>query len=252
MNSKSGAECPVLSLGRGAVIRLETLVGYIDKALWAEDGEAFHSGRRAFEDPALRLYLLGINPGHAKSAPFSSPTLRANIERVRDEEADWSAHQAVWESSEAGSFQRGLRHLFVEVLQTDPYRIPASNLVFYRADRQKDIPGFRDLKMRCWPFHQAVICGLGIQVIVCLGRTVTRFVTAKLCEDVPYRPVETFTEQYPRRHWQSQIYEARPDQPLVVGLTHPSVAHWNQDAADPTHLVVNALDRKTGAGTGQS
>ena len=227
------------------MIRLEELLEHVAPALRSEDGEVFHSGRSAFEHPEIRLYLLGINPGKAKSDPFSSKTIQANIDWVCAEGPnDWSAHAAVLEQSpsEALSFQHGINHLF-RTLRADPCRIPASNLIFHRSGQQKDLKDFRKLAEQCWPFHQAVIRALDIQVIVCLGGHVARFVSRKLRDDEPYRPIETFVEGYEKRRWKSHLNQARTDQPLVAGLTHPGRAHWTQEAADPTDLVVRALGR---------
>ena len=88
----------------------------------------------------------------------------------------------------------------------------------------------------CWPVHQAVIDALGIKVVVCMGNTCGQWVRertgANLC-------VDKFVENNARR-WQSHLHRS-PTNLMVATLTHPSIAAWNSDDADPIGLVERAL-----------
>ena len=131
-----------------------------------------------------------------------------------------------------------MQYLFVKGCGINLGRVPASNLVFQRSRRTQFLgTPFKELALACWPFHKAVIERLGIRVIVCLGAPASDFVLERLLVD----DRERFTEQNDRGFF-SCVYRATPDMPVIVRLSHPSIADWTATKTDPTHLVKSALD----------
>ena len=213
--------------------RIEEFASLIPDHLLDKPGRVFYSGRRAFESPS-DLYILGLNSG-------GDPNV--DIESIREHtDAVFSDSGAGWSRYVEGSkpFHRRMRHLF-QVLDRCPNEVPASNLLFLRSKRFKDIPKHtrNSLITECWSFHKAVIDTLKVRVVVCLGKDSGEEIGKIL--RAGSNSVDCFTEEYESRNTQSFTY--RNDNGLsVVQLTHPSYADWTSPAADPTKLVQRALD----------
>ena len=128
--------------------------------------------------------------------------------------------------------QRRITYL-LDQLDLDPRGVPASNLVFVRSKRAGELGHrFEELAAQCWPFHQAVIDGLGVKVVLCLGRRATDQVRKQLGT---HRLIDSFSENN-KRKWSTRVYSG-DETPLVIGVTHPSVADWTASATDPTGLI---------------
>lgn len=141
---------------------LESLAALVPDEVFDRSGSVFYAGREAFETPG-GLYLLGLNPGGDPVALQDGTVRRdtqwvvreapANLSRYRDEE--WGAPPGT------SPLQRRVLHL-LETLGLDAGTIPSSNLVFARSRQETGIsPELPRLIDACWPFHQAVIYGLG-------------------------------------------------------------------------------------------
>ncbi|HEY6455472.1 MAG TPA: hypothetical protein VIY90_09365 [Steroidobacteraceae bacterium] len=125
-------------------------------------------------------------------------------------------------------------------MQLDPGRVPASNVIFLRPEREKNIDGqFDQLAAQCWPLHQAVIEGLEIKVILCFGKRAGGWVRKRLNAN---DQVDEFIERNERR-WTSTAY-MNPDGVAVIVATHPSIVDWTTPEADPTPLVERMLTGK--------
>ena len=128
-------------------------------------------------------------------------------------------------------------HLLRQV-NLDPRNVPASNVIFERSAREKDINNrFRELVELCWPFHQAVIERLGVRVVLCFGKSSGRWVCERLYANIL---VDQFIEDNTRR-WASTSYKNSNGISVVVA-THPSIADWSKSETDPSHLVNNMLE----------
>jgi hypothetical protein len=59
--------------------------------------------------------------------------------------------------------------------------MPASNVLFVRSSREKDIKElYNEYAEKCWNFHEKVIKDLSIKTILCFGKTLGNFVKKKL------------------------------------------------------------------------
>ena len=196
-------------------------------------GRVFYSGRRAFESPS-ELYVLGLNS--SGDPEVEKETVYEHIEKINKYPEDLWSRYAEGEKK----FHRKMEHLF-QVLGRSPAEVPASNLVFLRSQRFREIP--RDSRKKlindCWAFHQAVIDDLKVRVIVCLatdsGNELRKIIR------VDKEPIDCFKESYNKRKAKSFTFSNRKGV-SVVQLTHPSYADWTSPAADPTRLVVRALE----------
>jgi uracil-DNA glycosylase len=127
-------------------------------------------------------------------------------------------------------------------LNLEPGNVPASNVIFVRSAREKDINNqFRQLAELCWPFHQTVIETLGVRVVLCFGQKSGDWVCKQLNANIK---VDQFVEQYEKRHWTSISYK-NSDGVAVVVATHPSIADWTTPSADPSLLVKRMLEVTT-------
>ena len=215
------------------VVRIEELASLIPEDLLDKPGRVFYSGRQAFESPS-DLYILGLNSGGDPGK--EQETIGEHRERVlRHSGAGWSRYV-----EGLRPFHRRMEYLF-GALGCCPGHVPASNIVFLRSKRAKEIPQtyWNELIDKCWRFHKAVIEILKVRVIVCLGKdsgeAVRRMLKCGKCV------VDTFTENYEIRKTRS--FTCRNDSGLsVVQLTHPSYANWMAPAADPTGLVTRAME----------
>lgn len=202
-------------------------------------GVVFSSGQSAFSNPSP-LYVLGLNPGGSPDENREE-TLRSHTEMVANAAPDWlSFSDQSIKGKKAGTygFQPRVLHV-LEQTGLNPRSVPASNLVFVRSRREKDIAGQLDsLAEQCWPFHRQVIEGLGVKVVLCFGSTAARWLRRKL--GAVTQPIDSFTEENMRR-WTSRAYAARTMGLTIIAATHPSIANWANTTCDPTPLVARAL-----------
>lgn len=193
-------------------------------------GKAFHSGRLAFSAPR-DLYILGFNPGG--DPEDRSETVASNIEQVRQEAEGWCAFlDQEW--NPGGKHTRGKARMQLEMqelaacLGLDLRGIPASDVIFARsrqAHHLDDPSGLMDL---CWPFHQAVIEGLGIGVVLCLYEGAAKFVRKKT--DARAQPVDRVCERSRagRKYWRETF--AAPSGLKIVQITRPTGIPWTRNA----------------------
>ena len=220
---------------------IENFEKLIPKSQRKRSGKAFYSGRRAFEAQS-DLYIIGLNPG-GKPKDYQKETVRRHTRGVlHNKPTNWSAYKdEAWGNQAKGEdvHQRRVRYLFRK-LKLNARKVPASNLIFPRSQSKKKLKGdFKELACECWPFHEAVIKQLEVRVVVCLGKDVGKWV----CDHLDARaPIDEFVEIYPKRRWKSHTHKNASGL-TVVTLTHPSNADWTNPNADPTGLVVNALNK---------
>jgi hypothetical protein len=217
---------------------IEEFMALIPDSVLVESGAAFYSGKAAFSMPSP-LYILGLNPGGSPQFQ-ADDTVKKHTEMVLDKENYWSEYQdeSWWEGHKPGTsgMQPRVLHL-IKRLGFDPQKIPASNVVFVRSVREKDInKRFQKLAELCWPFHQAVIERLGVRVVLCFGQRSGSLVCERLNANAP---VDRFVENNNRR-WTSTSYK-NSNGIFVVVATHPSRADWTTDATDPSELVKRML-----------
>ena len=210
-------------------ISIEKFARFIPGYLLDKPGRVFYSGRKAFESPS-RLYVLGLNS--AGDPKKKKDTIKDNINKVSNplEPEKWSRYRCVPDAYHSGVIN------LLKSLGEEPEDVPASNLVFQRSKRPKDLPDFRMLVQECWPFHQAVIDELKVRVVVCMGAEGREDVRNML--KVNSLPLDSFTEPN-RPSWQSLTYR-NAEGLVLVQLTHPSRA-WKSRATDPTALVKRAI-----------
>ncbi len=217
---------------------IDELFQLVPKNLLDRSGRVFYSGRDAFSNPS-RLYLLGLNPGGSPEQQ-AKETLSWHSSRVLHElPRNWSAYRdESWEGKAPGTLGMQPRVLHaLRRLSVDPGRVPASNLIFVRTQREAGLEGRGDeFANACWAFHERVINTLNIEVVLCFGRTSGDWVRSKLGAR---RHVETFVERNERR-WKSESFRSANGTGVVIA-THPSVADWRNPATDPTHLVEHLL-----------
>ena len=203
-------------------------------------GKAFYSGRLAFSLPS-DLYILGVNPG-GKPEEYPDETVDSHTEWVLGSSPkNWSAYRdESWGTSGARAGSRGMQprmlHFFRQ-LNVNPGEVPASNVVFARSSRKATLEGdYTKMATDCWRFHQAVIDGLDVRIVVCLGNDAGGWVRSRL---FAHQQIAEFVEDNNRR-WTSRLY-ANSNGLKVAVLTHPSIAAWTNPKTDPTRLVLNAF-----------
>ena len=223
----------------------DELLDLVPTELHPEPGEVFYSGATAFAQPSL-LYLLGFNPGGDPArAELSRYTIAADLAASRaPQRRDWSGFEDDWRDFGPGAvaFQRRVRHLLTVCGIGDARRVPASNALFVRSTRIQALGWQRaqSLLRDCWAVHEKVISALGVRVVVCLGQETGRWVRAQVGASHA-TAIDTYAETNGRR-WRSATHQGiRGIQ--VVTLTHPSVADWTTPQADPSRLLVRALQR---------
>lgn len=216
---------------------IEEFAQLIPNELHQESGNVFYSGRDAFAAPA-NLYILGLNPGGDPLDPRAD-TIAQSIEAVLHEAPNWSAYRdSSWAGAVPGTsgMQPRVLHLLRRV-GLSPGEVPASNIIFTRSRREKDLVGnIENLKESCWPFHQAVIKQLKPKVILCFGQTSGSWVCKKLGAA---QQTDEFIENNNRR-WRSRSFTNQQGTKVVVA-THPSIANWASSSTDPSGLVRRAL-----------
>jgi hypothetical protein len=219
---------------------MQDFLKLVDPALLPMSGRTFYTGRTAFAQPA-DIYLLGLNPGGDPEAQ-ADETIARDISLLLNERPEaWSAYaDESWRGFAVGAkkLQRRVQHL-CRAIGEDPRAVPASNVIFVRTTREAHMRDLkRDYLRACWPVHRAVIDGLGVKVIVCMGATagawVREMVGASTLRD-------RFVEDNARR-WVSETFDSDTG-PAVVTLTHGSIADWTAKASDPSGLVCTALER---------
>ena len=210
----------------------------IPESLLSASGAVFYSGRAAFSAPSP-LYILGLNPG-GDPQDQADDTVKKHTDMVLNGKQYWSEYQdeTWWEGREPGTsgMQPRVLHL-LRRLSLDPQKVPASNVVFVRSARERDIKKqFHQLSELCWPFHKAVIEQLGVRMVLCLGKTAGALVRNQLT-------ATTFVcelQENNRRGWKTCSYK-NSDEMAVVVATHPSIADWTNPDTDPSELVRRML-----------
>ena len=209
-------------------------------------GKAFHSGRLAFSAPR-DLYILGLNPGG--DPEDRSETVDSNIEQVRHEAEDWCAFlDQDWRPG-GRYYGRAKAPLQLEMqelaacLGLDLRGVPASDVFFTRSRQAHHTANQRELvelSMRgagpsrspaegsCWPFHQAVIKGLGIRVVLCLYNGAAEFVREKT--GARAQPVDRACarSRAGREYWR-ETFET-PSGLKIVQITRPTGIPWTRNA----------------------
>lgn len=216
----------------------EKLHDLVPKYMYDESGKVFYSGRAAFTQSSL-VYLLGFNPG-GDPIEQKEDTIGKNIlYALSSRENSWSAYlDECWPGAETGKslMQINVKYL-CRKLGVNPRNVPASNLIFQRARREKFLIGDRKKFIRdCWPVHQAVIDNLSVKIIICFGKSTGNYVRKTLGATML---TGSFVESNARR-WKSDLYQNSAGQ-IVATLTHPGVAYWTVPATDPTELVKNII-----------
>ncbi|MDT0507232.1 hypothetical protein [Novosphingobium sp. MMS21-SN21R] len=212
-------------------------VGNLSKEILDRPGSIFYSGKEAFSAKS-DVYVLGLNPG-GQPCTDSTRSVVAYNENFKNLSEPWSEYlDESWEGAVPGTWglQPQILHM-LDGLGLDPRYVPASNVVFVRSRSEKDLLREKaELLASCWPVHQAVIDSLGINTVLCFGKTAGTWVRQKLAAK---RQIDKFTEQN-KRGWTSTVHEC-PLGRRVVTLTHPSRANWRNPLADPTPLVRRAI-----------
>lgn len=208
---------------------IDDLAALIPDELMDVPGHAFYTGAAGFSGQRP-LYLLGLNPGGD-----GPETVRQQFEQLKAGRTDYSAYVThAWKPPTR--IDRNVLHL-LRFLSLRPTEVPASCLVFGRTRSESEIAGdFERLAALCWPFHEAVISRLGVEVVVCFGKTAGEFVRRQVGAG---EQIDQFVERN-NRGWTSVTHRG-PGGLKVVTVTHPSRADWRNPAADVSPLVARAL-----------
>lgn len=221
------------------IAEFEALIPRSD-SIWNKSGAVFYSGKAAFSAPS-RLYILGLNPGgDPKDKKMADCTVEKHTETVFGKPDNWSEYTDV--SCGEYPLQRRLRYL-LEELNLVPELTPASNVVFVRSRREKDIEqDFEKYAKCCWSFHEAVIEKLKVRAVLCLGKRAGNWVLAKygLKSTNPYK----MQKEKNNRQWTNSYYISSCGIRIFVA-THPSIADWTNPDTDPSPLVRDMLDTLT-------
>ena len=215
---------------------IEELIKKIPRGLEQESGKVFYSGRGAFSGPQ-GLYILASNPG-GDPRDHKEERIIAHTQKVlKNCPQNWSAYRDErWKGAEAGTAQMQSRVLsLLKQLGRDPGAVPASNYIFVRSVREKDIRSRSEaLAERCWKFHQAVIDQLGVRIVLCFGKQPADFVKKKTIAETL---VKTFTDAAGLENWCYRNNEGLK----IIRLTHPSARDWTPPPAALINLVKSAL-----------
>lgn len=214
---------------------IDEFASLIPKSVLATSGRVFYSGRSAFSNSSP-LYILGLNPGGSPEDLTNNSVEQHTQEVLDNPNADWSAYSdECWGNSltkGTWGLQPRVRHL-IKGLELNEHRVPSSNVVFVRSTTAQTLDGdFSEMAEAAWPFHQAVIAGLGIRMILCFGKTAGNWVANKLEAN---RFVDACVECNNRR-WRSVAYSNK-EGIIVLMATHPSRADWTAPATDPTSFA---------------
>lgn len=213
---------------------IEKFANKIPSDLLKISGSVFYSGRNAFNGKK-KLYILGINPG-GNIKKQKNETLEWHTKKVLFENPkNWSAYKdESWNRSFPGTsgLQPRILHLLRQ-LNLSAYETPASNVVFVRSSREKDIKElFNEYAEKCWDFHENVISELGIKTILCFGKSSGNFVKRKLEAN---NLIDEFIENNNRK-WKTQVYENKNKTKVIIA-THPSIADWTNIKTDPSSII---------------
>ena len=219
----------------------------IPESLKCKSGAVFFSGRTAFSNPS-NLYILGINPGGGDPDETPESSISSHIEYVLKKKcAKWSDYRdGSWGGLAPGKhpLQKNVLHLINEVGRK-AHTVPASEVVFLGSRGVRDLKrlygkGYGELADLCWPFHEAVIDKLGVQVVACYGKPSGEYIRRRLKASTQ---VDEFVASYGKgKHLRSHTY--RNDKGLsVVTFWFPGIGKpfWTNPKTNPTGLVVNAL-----------
>lgn len=217
---------------------IESLANKIPSSLFNRSGSVFYSGRDAFKSKSP-LYVLGLNPGGNPDIQSQETVSKHTVKVLNDMPDNWSAYRdESWRDTQPGrtGMQPRVLHL-LNRLSLDPGIVPSSNVVFLRSARERDIKNeYQSLAELCWPFHQAAIEQLEPKAILCFGLMAGGFVRKKL---EAHQQVDEFVEMN-RRRWNSRAFSNNRGQ-LVVVATHPSIADWTTQPADPSEMIQRIL-----------
>lgn len=219
---------------------IEDALASLSAELLTQSGSVFYTGKQAFSG-TRPLYLLGLNPG-GDPLVQAHETIASHISKFYARREPWSAYaDESWQGATPGNWGMQPRVLhMLRSLELDPRAVPASNVVFVRSRDEANLrEQKRALLSKCWPVHEAVIRTLNVRIVVCFGSTAGAWVRDCLHA---HRLVDQFQETN-ARGWRSFTHTAA-DGKIVVSLTHPGRADWRNSNADPTGLVVRALQSK--------
>ena len=216
---------------------IEQFADLVPDHLLDVSGEVFASGRIAFSRRSP-IYMLALHPGEGSAMD----TLRANIaETVDGPDGYWcSALDDTWGPEAPGKHpaQKNILMGFADT-RFELRETPSSTLIFPRlsGDVEAD-PDFNAYADASWPMHQAVIDGLGVRMVLCLGKTVGGAVRRRLnAHDL----VSEFTETIPVRGWTSTIH-ANAQGVMVASLSSPWRTDWSNPSLNPLPMCESALD----------
>ena len=218
---------------------IEKFAEIIPNDLREISGSVFYSGRNAFSGKK-KLYLLGINPG-GNIERQKSETLKWHTEKVLSEKSsNWSAYKdESWRGYVPGTqgLQPRILHL-LKRLELSAHEVPASNVVFVRSSREKEIKElYNEYAEKCWNFHERVINDLSIKTILCFGKTPGNFVKKKLGASIL---IDEFIENN-KRNWKTQVYKNENNVKVIIA-THPSIADWTNIKTDPSLIIKKHLE----------
>jgi hypothetical protein len=214
---------------------IDTFSRLIPREVMDLSGSVFYSGRAAFQNSSS-IYILGLNPG---GSPISqeNETIRWHTNNVLAQTRhNWSAYRdESWKGHPPGThgMQPRVLHL-IKRLNLDVGLVPASNIVFVRSKREVELNELDRLARLCWAFHEKVIDSLGVKMVICFGRKAGGWVRKQVGAN---SLVGEFTENNARR-WVSRVFRGS-NGVFVAELTHPSIADWTSQAADPSELIMN-------------
>lgn len=206
---------------------IEEFVRQIPTELYAASGKAFHSGRLAFSGKR-DLYVLGLNPGGDPAD--RRETIAVNVEQVRSDPENWSAllDQSWGHPPGQAPLQRQLCSVLGR-LGLDPREVPFSDVVFARTRQANQLHDHERLMELCWPFHQAVIHGLRVRVVLCLYKRAAVFVRRKLAaRPTPIHRVCERSHSGKTTAWRECF--AAPGGLKVVQITRPTGIPWQDNA----------------------
>jgi hypothetical protein len=180
--------------------------------------------------------MLGLNPGGSPQEE-AHETVEQHTDKVLKElSPDWSAYRdEQWKGKSAGThgMQPRIIHMLRQ-LRLDAGHVPASNVIFVRSKREKDLGEFSRFAELCWPFHKTVIERLGVRVVLCFGKSSGKWVCNQL--GAQERIDDIFRENNHRR-WENIPYINSKNGIVVIVATHPSIADWTKPETDPSPMV---------------
>jgi hypothetical protein len=218
---------------------IERFARFIPEDLSDVSGSVFYSGRSAF-GARSPLYILGLNPGGSPEHQSDETVAWHTNGVLKKMPSEWSEYQdQSWKGAPPGThgLQPRILHL-LRKLDLNPQRVPASNVVFVRSERESTLGNrFSALAEKCWPFHENVISQLGIKVVLCFGQKAGNWVKKNTGA---HQIIGEFVESNNRR-WKSRAF-SNAEGLVVVVATHPSIVDWTVTDTDPSPLVRKAME----------